>query len=82
MTSKEKGHGLLCSIQVGCIKLYEKDWRFPFNDGTSLLDNEFLGHQGLEEEKLLEGGTKALDNPKGRPVMSDKAKNIKKENVF
>lgn len=30
------------------------------------------------KKKYLEGGTEALDNPKGRPVMSDKAKNFKK----
>ena len=29
------------------------------------------------KKKLLEGGVEALDNPKGRPAMSDKAKNIK-----
>ena len=29
-------------------------------------------------KKFLEGGAEALDNPKGRPAMSDKAKNVKK----
>ncbi|WP_252502293.1 helix-turn-helix domain-containing protein [Sporosarcina sp. Marseille-Q4943] len=31
------------------------------------------------KKKFLEGGAEALDNPKGRPVMSDKAKNVKKD---
>ncbi|WP_419392489.1 transposase [Cytobacillus praedii] len=30
------------------------------------------------KKKFLEGGAEALDYPKGRPVMSDKAKNVKK----
>jgi len=30
------------------------------------------------KKKFLEGGVEALDNSKGRPAMSDKAKNVKK----
>jgi len=30
------------------------------------------------KKKFLEGGAEALDNPKGRPVMSNKAKNVKR----
>ncbi|MFS0576884.1 helix-turn-helix domain-containing protein [Sporosarcina sp. 179-K 3D1 HS] len=30
------------------------------------------------KKKFLKGGAEALDNPKGRPSMSDKAKNVKK----
>ncbi|QTD41963.1 helix-turn-helix domain-containing protein [Sporosarcina sp. Te-1] len=30
------------------------------------------------KKRFLEGGAEALDNPKGRPAMSDKAKNVKK----
>jgi len=30
------------------------------------------------KKRFLEGGAEALDNPKGRPAMSEKAKNVKK----
>ena len=30
------------------------------------------------KKKLLEGGVEALDKPRGRPAMSDKAKNVKR----
>ncbi|WP_318241722.1 helix-turn-helix domain-containing protein, partial [Sporosarcina quadrami] len=30
------------------------------------------------KKKFLEGGAEALDNPKGRPAMSEKAKNVQK----
>ncbi len=32
------------------------------------------------KKKFLEGGAEALDQPKGRPTMSDKAKNVKRSN--
>ncbi|MDW0116231.1 helix-turn-helix domain-containing protein [Sporosarcina thermotolerans] len=57
---------------------------FMKRTGASLADTAL--HFGLTntpmvavwKKKFLNGGAEALDNPKGRPVMSDKAKNVKK----
>ena len=57
-----------------------------FMDRTGASRTETALHFGLTNppmisswnKKFLEGGVEALDKPKGRPAMSDKAKSVKK----